>query len=125
MHSSFVGTVGGPPGASSPDPTKQIFIKNCPKAWTHADLYEHFVPFGDIASCKVSITASFVSRCYGFVEYLSADSVKKAVAAMDGKILEAAAAPSSTEQDLDADGLALQQLPLQVTNFESKRQRVK
>ena len=106
MHSSFVGTgVSGPPGASTPDPHKQIFVKNCPKAWTHADLYEHFVPFGDIASCKVSITASFVSRCYGFVEYQSADSVKKAVAAMDGKILEATAAPSEQEADGVADGL--------------------
>ena len=85
MHSSFVGTVGAGSGGS--DPHKQIFIKNCPKAWTHADLYEHFKPYGEIASCKVSITANFQSRCYGFVEYAQADSVKKAVAAMDGKVV--------------------------------------
>ena len=76
------------------------------------------MPYGEIASCKVSITASFVSRCYGFVEYQSADSVKKAMAAMDGKILDSEdAAPNA-----DGEGLVL---PLQVTNFESKRQRVK
>ena len=46
MHSSFVGTVpqlgsrGREYGTSGTDPLKQIFVKNCPKEWTHADLHE-------------------------------------------------------------------------------------
>ena len=69
----------------------------------------------------MSITANFESRCYGFVEFTSIDAAKKAVEAMDGKAIDAEgeasedAAPSSDTQ----------QLPLSVTNFESKRQRTK
>ena len=136
MHSSFVGTVpqlGGSRGreygtSSGTDHLKQIFVKNCPKDWTHADLHEQFGEFGEITSAKVSITANFESRCYGFVEFASSDSAKKAVAAMDGKVptsqgggTDEETAPSGEEND---DGKSTT-LPLQVTNFESKRHRTR
>ena len=93
MHSSFVGTVAQSTrgrdsfGSAGCDPAKQIFVKNCPKDWSHADLFKHFESFGEIVSAKISITANFESRCYGFVEYVGADSAKKAVEAMDGKVI--------------------------------------
>ena len=132
MHSSFVGTVPQPGtrgrgdfGTNGTDPLKQIFVKNCPKEWTHADLFEQFESFGEITSAKISITANFESRCYGFVEFTSSDSAKKAVAAMDGKVVTRRdgsdeAAPSGEDNE---EGTTT--LPLQVTNFESKRQRAR
>jgi len=42
----------------------------------------------------MSITASFESRCYGFVEFASVEEAQKAVEAMDGKELES---PPSAE----------------------------
>ena len=82
MHSSFVGTVPQPTSKSrdagsslsGSDPQKQIFVKNCPRDWTHVDLYKQFETFGEISSAKMSITASFESRCYGFVEFTEVNS---------------------------------------------------
>lgn len=139
MHSSFVGTVPQPSsknreagtGPSGSDPQKQIFVKNCPKDWTHVDLYEKFSPFGEISSAKMSITANFESRCYGFVEFTAVDAAQQAVASMDGKTFEqdeeeeaaTEAAPSGDGADSPEKAKTL--VTLQVTNFESKRQRAR
>ena len=61
------------------EPGTQIFVKNCPKEWTHEDLYQEFVSFGEIHSAKISIDANFQSRGYGFVEFKEAESAQKAI----------------------------------------------
>ena len=61
------------------EPGTQIFVKNCPKEWTHEDLYQEFVSFGEINSAKISIDANFQSRGYGFVEFKDAESAQKAI----------------------------------------------
>ena len=80
-----------------------------PKGWTHGDLYENFEAYGEIQSAKVSITAEFESRGYGFVEFSDAKSVAQAVAAMHNKEVE------SNEE----------KCTLQVAMFENKRQRLR
>lgn len=105
MDSSFIGTVAGGSRRESgqgSDPQKQIFVKNCPKHWSHKDLYEHFSPHGQICSAKISITGDFTSRGYGFVEFESVQDAKKAVELMDGKEFEeapSAEAAGSSEED--------------------------
>ena len=104
-------------------------MKNCPKQWSHVDLYEQFSPYGEISSAKMSITANFESRCYGFVEFTEVESAKKAVTALDGKVFEQND-DSATEAAPSGDGgdspeATKNTVSLQVTNFESKRQRAR
>ena len=85
-QSSHIGTVASMTTKDiGSDPSKQIFVKNLPKTWTHSDLNKNFESFGEINSAKVSITANFESRGYGFVEFEASSSVEKAVAAMHDK----------------------------------------
>ena len=67
------------------DPGTQVFVKNCPKEWTHEDLYQEFISFGEIESAKISIDANFVSRGYGFIQFREAESAKKAIQEQNGK----------------------------------------
>jgi hypothetical protein len=60
-------------------------VNKCPKDWTHLDLHEHFKHCGEIISAKVSITANFESRGYGFIEFTTAKGAKQAVTDMNGK----------------------------------------
>ena len=46
-----------------------IFVKNCPKDWTHEDLYDHFKQYGNVLSAKMSIDGNFKSRGYAFVTF--------------------------------------------------------
>lgn len=61
-----------------------IFIKNCPKDWTHEDLYEHFKQYGNVLSAKMSIDANYTTRGYAFVTYEHAKSGQKAIAEANG-----------------------------------------
>lgn len=89
LHSSFVGTVPQAPGKkdapASIDTKRQIFVNKCPKDWTHLSLNEHFEHCGEIISAKISITANFESRGYGFIEFKTIEGAKKAVEEMNGK----------------------------------------
>ena len=67
---------------------KQIFVKNCPSSWTHEDLYQHFIEFGEIRSSKVSIDANFNSRGFGFVEFAEVDNARRAIEEMNQKEVE-------------------------------------
>lgn len=129
MHSSFVGTVPHASGKKEAQAEeRQIFIKNSPKEWTHLDLYEHFSPFGEICSAKVSINANFESRGYGFVEFAKAESARKAVSEMNGKVVEVSggAPPSGGKSSGSDDGEATRaRTVLQVCHYESKLQRLK
>lgn len=125
MESSFIGTIA-PTGnrrdsGLACDPLKQIFVKNCPKHWTHQDLYEHFSPHGTINSAKISITAEFTSRGYGFVEYSSVEDAKKAVKEMNGKDIEKAPSAQAASGSSEEEPKGFYKL--QVCHFESKRAR--
>ena len=61
-----------------------VFVKNCPKDWTHEDLYEHFKQYGKVLSAKMSIDANFTTRGYAFVTYEGAKAGQKAIAESDG-----------------------------------------
>ena len=133
LHSSFLGTVPTGPGkkeVTTGDPAKQIFVKNCPKNWTHSDLHENFATFGEISSAKMSITANFESRGFGYIEYASVESTKKAVIKMNGKAIEVseeappAGGKSSASEEEERQG-STTTTTLQVSHFESKRHRMK
>lgn len=131
LHSSFVGTV--PQASSKKDPTasqeakRQIFIKNCPKDWTHIDLHEQFKSCGEINSAKVSINANFESRGYGFVEFATTEAAAKAVDEMNGKEFEQSesCAPSGAKSSgSEEDGAQKQKgskVAIEVCHYESKR----
>ena len=56
-----------------------IFVKNCPKDWTHEELYEHFKQYGNVLSAKMSIDANYATRGYAFVTFETAKSGQKAI----------------------------------------------
>ena len=132
LQSSFMGTVAHPSkldAKSAAAEKKQIFVKNCPKSWTHQDLHKCFQDCGEIVSAKISINAEFQSRGYGFVEFTSAEAARKAVATLDGKevkpdLEDEKAAPSEKtgQEDSSSDN---EPKILSVSHFEAKRQRLK
>ncbi|CAO1633716.1 unnamed protein product [Jaminaea pallidilutea] len=65
-----------------------LFLKNIPEDFDDERLNEEFAPFGTITSCKIMRTPSGVSRGFGFVCYSAPDEANKAVAEMNGKMLE-------------------------------------
>ena len=94
------------------EPGSQIFVKNCPKEWTHEDLYQEFISFGEVTSAKISIDANFQSRGYGFVEFRDAESAQKAIAEANGKAIEAV-------ESSDSEG----KKELVVAEYEPKKSR--
>jgi len=70
------------------DPTKLI-INYLPPSVTTARLTELFAPYGTVEEANVIIDrATKMSRGFGFVKYSTEESAKRAVEAMDGKVLE-------------------------------------
>ncbi|PWN28641.1 polyadenylate binding protein [Jaminaea rosea] len=65
-----------------------LYLKNIPEEFDDERLREEFAPFGSITSCKIMRTPSGVSRGFGFVCYSAPDEANKAVAEMNGKMLE-------------------------------------
>lgn len=65
-----------------------LYLKNIPEDFDDERLREEFAPFGAITSCKIMRTPSGVSRGFGFVCYSAPDEANKAVAEMNGKMLE-------------------------------------
>lgn len=65
-----------------------LYLKNIPEDFDDERLREEFAPFGIITSCKIMRTPSGVSRGFGFVCYSAPDEANKAVAEMNGKMLE-------------------------------------
>lgn len=59
-------------------------MKNCPKDWTHEDLYEHFRQYGTVLSAKMSIDANFTTRGYAFVTFESSKAGQKAIQESNG-----------------------------------------
>ncbi|KAF8117461.1 hypothetical protein N665_0010s0038 [Sinapis alba] len=64
-----------------------IFIKNLDKSIDHKALHDTFFAFGNIISCKISVDSSGQSKGYGFVQYETEESAHKAMAQLNGMLL--------------------------------------
>ena len=65
-----------------------LYLKNIPESYDDERLREEFAPFGTITSCKIMRAPSGVSRGFGFVCYSAPEEANKAVAEMNGKMLD-------------------------------------
>ncbi|EGC38747.1 RNA-binding region-containing protein (RNP-1) [Dictyostelium purpureum] len=64
-----------------------VFIKNLDKGIDHKALYDTFSAFGNILSCKVVTDDNNSSKGFGFVHYESQDSADKAIAKVNGMMI--------------------------------------
>jgi polyadenylate-binding protein len=56
-----------------------LFVKGFGKDWTHKQLNDLFIGYGEIVSCKVSINEDHGSRGYGFIQFAKIESSDKAL----------------------------------------------
>ncbi|PKI84345.1 Protein phosphatase PP2A regulatory subunit B [Malassezia vespertilionis] len=65
-----------------------LYVKNLPEDYDDERLQEEFMPHGTVTSAKVMRTSTGASRGFGFVCYSAPEEANKAVADMNGKMLE-------------------------------------
>ena len=62
-----------------------IFIRGIPKTTTPREVYEYFMQFGDIFSCKVPEDEQGKHKGYGYITYYSNEDAEKALKETKGK----------------------------------------
>lgn len=97
-----------------------LYLKNIPEEYDDEQLRELFAPYGTITSCKIMKATSGVSRGFGFVCYSAPDEANKAVAEMNGKMMDnkplyvaLAQRKDARRQQLEAQIMQRNQLRLQ------------
>lgn len=70
--------------------TGNIFVKNLPADYKSKELYDLFVPYGKIFSCRVKYTADGKCKGYGYVQFDTKEAAEKAMAAVNGKEVKGA-----------------------------------
>jgi len=66
-----------------------LFFKGIPKSTTPREVYEYFIKFGDISSCKMTEDDNGNHFGYGYITYYNSDDAKKALEnSNDKKIFE-------------------------------------
>ena len=66
-----------------------LFFKGIPKSVTPRQVYEYFMQFGDISSCKMTEDDNGNHYGYGYITYYNSDDAKKAIEnSKDKKIFE-------------------------------------
>ena len=56
-----------------------LFIKGIPKTTTPREVYEYFLKFGDISSCKINEDEQGNHLGYGYITYYNLDDAQKAI----------------------------------------------
>ena len=56
-----------------------LFIKGIPKTTTPREVYEYFLKFGDISSCKISEEENGTHKGYGYITYYNIEDAEKAI----------------------------------------------
>ena len=62
-----------------------IFIRGIPKTTTPREVYEYFMQFGDIFSCKVSENETGMHNGYGYITFYRSEDAEKAIQESKGK----------------------------------------
>jgi polyadenylate-binding protein len=62
-----------------------LFVKNIPAEVTPRQVYEYFLQFGDIISAKVNEDEQGNHLGYGYIHFVNADSMNKAIQGTEGK----------------------------------------
>lgn len=66
-----------------------ILIRNLPKAFSEAELSAMFEPFGEILKCDLVMDKETgLSKGFGFVEMAEQDATDKAIATLNGQMVE-------------------------------------
>jgi polyadenylate-binding protein len=56
-----------------------LFIKGIPKKTTPREVYEYFLQFGDISSCKINEDENGNHKGYGYITYYKGEDAQKAI----------------------------------------------
>lgn len=83
-----------------------VFVKNLSESTTEEDLKNIFVQFGPITSAVVMRDADGTSRCFGFVNFESADDAAQSVESLNGQTFDnkewyVGKAQKKTERELE------------------------
>jgi len=105
-----------------------IFVKNLSRSIDNQTLCDTFSKFGNILSCKVATNSKGEPLGYGFVHYESEEKARKAVEAVDGKMISGqivSVAPFKSKQERGQSGstftnLYVKNIPLDMTEEKLK-----
>ena len=64
-----------------------LFFKNIPKSTTPREVYEYFMQFGDISSCKITEDENGNHYGYGYITFYKPEDAQKALEESKDKII--------------------------------------